>query len=139
MSGLEHLDPLVGEWRVAIDAPRHVDEPLTGSATFEWLGDRGFLVHRSTVDHPLFPDGLVVIGGDPLKYHYFDTRGVQRIYDFSFEDGVMTIERHDPDMTQRFVGRLTEDGTTIDGSWEFSDDDGSTWKRDFVGTYTRVS
>jgi hypothetical protein len=136
---LDHLEPLVGEWRVEIDAPRHVDEPVTGTSSFEWLGDRGFLVNRSTVDHPLFPDGLVVIGGDPVRYHYFDSRGVQRLYDISFEDGELVIERNDPDMVQRYVGRLSEDGTRIEGSWQFSEDGGSTWKTDFEGTYVRVS
>jgi len=33
-----------------------------GSAVFEWLEGRRFLMHRARSDHPDFPDGLSIIG-----------------------------------------------------------------------------
>ena len=38
---------------------------------------------------------------------------------------------------QRFVATVADDGRTIRGAWETSDD-GSTWRRDFEPIYTRV-
>jgi len=68
--------------------------------------------------------------------HYFDSRGVARIYDISLEDGVLTLSRDDEDMAQRFTGRFSDDGTAIEGAWERTDDDGALI-HDFDLTYRR--
>jgi hypothetical protein len=41
-----------------------------------------FLIQRWEVDHPDAPDGLAVIGAadDGYVQHYFDSRGVARVY-----------------------------------------------------------
>lgn len=42
-----------------------------------------------------------------------------------------------PGFHQRFTGRLSEDGQTIRGRWEMSED-GREWRTDFDLTYTRT-
>ena len=54
----------------------------------------------------------------------------------TFTDGVWRLVRLAPGFSQRFTGTLSEDDSTITGSWEFSPD-GSTWEHDFDLTYTR--
>jgi hypothetical protein len=137
---MKDLDVLVGTWRMT--ASLSVDLAPAAEASFEWLGDKQFLVQRWRVDHPDAPDGIAVIGVDPdramLLQHYFDSRGVARVYDMTFTDGVWRLSRFAPGFCQRFTGRLSEDGSTITGSWEFSAD-GSTWEHDFDLTYTRTA
>ena len=57
-------------------------------------------------------------GGGRIVQHYFDSRGVARVYDISLEDGVLTLSRDDEDMAQRFTGRFSDDGSAIEGAWE---------------------
>jgi hypothetical protein len=75
--------------------------------------------------------------------HYFDSRGVTRVYAMTFRDGVWTLLRDAPDFTpldfwQRFTGEFSADGRTISGRWETSQD-GSTWEHDFDLTYRKVT
>ena len=89
-------------------------------------------------------DALVgewVLGEDAstgeLVQHYYDSRGVARVYRTRLEDGTWRLWRDGPDFWQRFSGRLSEDGATISGTWETSPD-GTDWQRDFDLVYTRV-
>jgi hypothetical protein len=74
--------------------------------------------------------------------HYFDSRGVARVYKMSFGDGIWKLWRDSPDFSpldfsQRYVGSLSDDGNIVSGAWEISHD-GSTWEHDFDLTDTRV-
>jgi hypothetical protein len=135
---MHDLDVLVGTWRMT--SSLSADPAPAAETRFEWLGDEQFLVQRWTVDFPDAPDGIAVIGLDPdravLLQHYFDSRGVARVYEMTFTDGVCRLVRLAPGFSQRFTGTLSEDDSTITGSWEFSPD-GSTWEHDFDLTYTR--
>jgi hypothetical protein len=98
---LERLEPFVGEW--AIEAAFR-DAPPPGAAggvVFEWALGGAFLLQRSEVSHPDAPDGLCVIASDPeggtYTQHYFDSRGVVRIYAMTFDGRVWTLERTTPD------------------------------------------
>jgi hypothetical protein len=104
-----------------------------------------FLIQRWEVDHPDAPDGLAVIGAadDGYVQHYFDSRGVARVYGMSFGDGVWKLWRTSADFSpldfsQRFTGTFSDDGASIEGRWETSGD-GSTWELDFDLTYTKVT
>ena len=58
---LDALQPFIGEW--AIEG-RHIEFPDTvirGASVFEWWGDRTFLIHRATLDHPMLR-GYVITG-----------------------------------------------------------------------------
>ena len=68
---------------------------------------------------------------------YADARGVFRVYQMSFADGVWKIWRYAPGFYQRFTGNLSADGNTITAQWEGSSD-GSTWRPDFDVTYRKV-
>jgi hypothetical protein len=74
--------------------------------------------------------------------HYYDSRGVVRLYAMSFADGVWTLTRESPDFSpldfrQRFTGTFSEDGNVISGAWEicFNETD---WGHDFDLSYRRV-
>jgi hypothetical protein len=132
---LKALDALVGTW--ALGDP---SAPV-GTTSFSWLEGGFFLVQRWTVDIPEAPDGIAIIGEDAtsgeLVQHYYDSRGVARVYQVRLEDGTWRLWRDGPDFWQRFTGTLGEDATTIAGTWEHSAD-GSRWEHDFDLLYTRV-
>ena len=117
--------------------------PWPGEArvSFEWLGD-AYLIERWTIDQPEAPDGIAVLGpdasGERLVQHYFDTRGVARVYSMSLEGGVWRLWRDGDDFSQRFSGTFSEDGLRIDGRWEIAHD-GEHWETDFDLTYERIS
>ena len=138
MTDLAALEVLVGKWTAEAVDPRS-GEPIRGTMTVEWLEGGGYLVQRSTLENPVFPRTLAMIGPDRagrIVQHYFDSRGVARIYDVSLEDGVLTLSRDDEDMAQRFTGRFSDDGTAIEGAWERTGDDRA-WVHDFDLTYRR--
>ena len=144
-AGLERLDPFVGEWSMEASFPLAPPTGVVGRAVFEWILGGQFLVQRSEVPHPDAPDGFAIVDFDPdreaYSQHYFDSRGVVRVYAMSFSDGVWTLLRDSPDFSplnfsQRFTGTFSDDGNAIQGPWETSD--GSTWEHDFDLTYTRV-
>jgi len=138
------LDVLVGEWVLEADFPGLEAPP--GRCVFEWTLDGRFLVQRTEAPSPA-PASLSVIAVDPdtggYTQHYYDSRGVVRVYAMTFADGVWQLLREKPDFSplafrQRYVGRLGEDGDTISGAWERGPADGSgEWERDFGLTYRR--
>ena len=139
--GIGPLRDLVGEWELAVDLPGAED--VRGHVRFEAIGE--LLVQRTTVPVPEAPDSCcVVVAGDDGGYtqHYFDSRGVARLYTMTFDGRSWTLERTKPDFSpldfqQRYVGAVSDDAATIDGEW-LSSDDGQQWTRDFGLTYTRV-
>ncbi len=145
MPDLKDLEPLIGHWRQVIDAPRHVEDKVEGDMTLEWLRDEKVILQRSIADHPMFPEGVVLImaadehaEGD-LTAHYFDSRAVSRVLHMSFQGGLWKWWRHATDaddFDQRFAGTLSEDGTTIDSSCYLVED--GEWVHDFDVTYTRA-
>jgi hypothetical protein len=75
--------------------------------------------------------------------HYFNSRGVARVYEMSFTDSVWKLWRNSADFSpldfwQRFTGTFGKDGKSIEGRWEISYE-GSSWERDFELTYTKVT
>jgi hypothetical protein len=144
----QRLEPLIGEWSLTMVLPAHDAAGETaGRVTFHWMGDKAFVVERWTVPIPEAPDGLAILGwdegGDTFLQHYFDERGVARVYEMTFDGHVWTLERIKPDFSpfefsQRFTGTLTEDGNRIDGTWEIAEDH-TTWQKDFDLVYTRVA
>ena len=87
--------------------------------TFEWMPGERFLVQRWQIPVPEAPDGLAVIGFDEgrgtLLQHYFDSRGVARVYVMTLAGGLWTLSREEPDFSpfdfaQRYEGTFSEDG-----------------------------
>jgi hypothetical protein len=142
---LERLEPFVGEWR--IEAPGLPFPPEVADAartTFEWALGGAYLLQRASVPVPEAPDGLMLIGpdsGDGYTQHYFDSRGIARVYAMTFAGRDWTLERRTADFSplsfhQRWRGTFV-DGDTIEGRWETSPD-GRDWELDFELAYRRV-
>jgi hypothetical protein len=146
LTQLERLEPFVGEWR--IDAPAFPLPPELADAartTFEWTLGGAFLLQRWSVPVPEAPDGLAVVGpdgADGYTQHYFDSRGIARLYAMTFDGREWVLERHSPDFSplsfhQRWVGAFSADGGQIEGRWETSPD-GRDWELDFELVYQRA-
>lgn len=140
--GVEALDALIGEWTMEAGTPGGPPWPGEARASFEWLEGRRFLVQRWSVEMPEAPDGIAIIGatGDDgaLRQHYFDSRGVHRVYEMTFDGTTWRMWRDEADpFPQRFEATLSEDGRTIAGRWEKALD-GETWEVDFDLTYRRA-
>ena len=149
-AALARLDAFVGEWSIEALFPQAPPTDLRGRMVFEWMTGDTFLIQRWEVPIAEAPDGLAVIGldqgGENYLQHYFDSRGVARVYAMSFDGGVWRLSRTTADtpldfspldFSQRFTGTFTDDGRIIRGRWEIAHD-GSTWEHDFDLIYTRV-
>jgi hypothetical protein len=140
--GLAALDVLVGEWSARVPAGTP-----PGRVVFEWALGGEFLIQRTETPRPAIPDSLAIIAydadTDSYTQHYFDSRGVVRVYTMALRDGVWTLLRDEPDFSplafaQRFEGTFSADGNIIDARWETSHDGGAHWELDFPLTFTRV-
>jgi hypothetical protein len=141
----KRLERFIGEWTMRATFPGA--PPVEGGrVVFEWMTGEQFHIQRWEVPVPEAPDGLAVIGFDDSRgtflQHYFDSRGIARVYAMSLEDGVWSLWRETPDFSpldfaQRYTGTFSDDGTAIVGHWEIAHD-GSTWEHDFDLTYVRV-
>jgi hypothetical protein len=89
------LAALIGDWTLEAAFPQMGPGGVGGRCTFEWMPGERFLVQRWEVDEPNAPDGVAILGPDPggLGYHqhYFDSRGVARVYEMSLDDGVWRL------------------------------------------------
>lgn len=144
LAAMQRLEPFLGEWSIEASF-----EGEPGTTTFEWELGGHLLAQRSTIPHPAAPDALSLIGYDATggegeyTQHYFDSRGVARVYAMTFKgDGVWTLERLTADFTpldfsQRFTGTFSAGGDAITGRWETSQD-GVTWETDFELGYRRT-
>lgn len=139
------LGRLIGTWEVEPSAEGR--SAGTGRATFEWIEDGAFVVERS--DARWTDPGWIenapkttraVIGWDDstgeIVQLYGDDRGVLRIYRGTLTDEEWRLERAAPGFHQRFIGVFRDDGRTIEGRWE-SSDDGAAWELHFPITYRK--
>ncbi|BCB77474.1 hypothetical protein GCM10022251_71410 [Phytohabitans flavus] len=145
-SWLDRLDVLVGRWdteavfEAAFMGPDSQDTRAPGSTTFEWLAGHRFLLQRFTNENSAFPSGISVIGAGPVTdtftQRYYDSRGVERVYQMTFDGREWTLWRESPGFWQRYTGLLAADGTAITGAWAASAD-GQEWRHEFALNHTR--
>ena len=154
---LELLDRLEGTWSTEATHPALPGLVVHGITTIEWLEGRQFLIHRGRTDHPDFPHAISVIGmtdrdrvDDPaadqpatvddsrLSMHYFDSRGVFRVYEVSIDENEWRIWRDAPGFSQRFTGTLSDEDGVIAGQWQSCEDDVH-WQDDLRITYRRLA
>lgn len=134
----------VGEWTMHIALQRDRGGPLDARCSFAWMPGERLLTMRTEAPAPV-PSSLSIIAprdGGGYTQHYFDTRGVIRLYAMTFEGRVWRLSRTQPDFSpldfhQRFTGAF-DDGDTIRGKWEMSPD-GRDWELDFAMTCRRVT
>jgi len=139
-SRLAPMKALLGEWTTEMTHPAIPDTVVQGRCSFSWLEGEQFLLQRSVAEHPDFPDSLSVLGvtDGEQTLHYFDSRGVFRVYSWAFdEDGSWRIWRDEPGFDQRFRGRVENGGDTLAGLWQMRREDGA-WKDDVEITFRRA-
>lgn len=133
---LKDLQALIGEWEVEV--PQFPGQ--RGHAVFEWLEGGAFLRFHAQAPDPV-PSATLIIGRDDSSENYaifhYDSRGVSRVYQMSFDSNIWKIWRAAPGFSQRFSATLSTDGTLIRGTWEKSPD-GTMWEHDFDLSYTRL-
>ena len=144
---LAALEPLIGTWSVEATFP---GRPPVGGGTcvVEWILDRSCLRMRTTFDIPTPPpesESIVAIDragerAGQLTQHYFDARGVARLYAMTFDGRTWTLAREREDFSpfdfaQRF--RAVLDGDELRGAWE-TRAPGGDWALDFELRYHRL-
>jgi hypothetical protein len=140
---------LVGAWTTEATHPAVPGTTVSGAAEVQWLEGERFLIFRARTDHPDFPDSISIIGDtDGLQMHYFDSRGVHRIYEMRVTDDGWEFARDAtgrdapeiglgaPPFSQRFTLTFEEHDTTIAGLSEISFDN-KAWQDDLQITYRR--
>ena len=152
---LNRLNRLLGSWVTEATHPALPGVVVQGTAIMEWLEGERFLILRSRTDHPDFPDGISIIGftgrdrgqsapsidqesadKPQMRMHYFDSRGVSRIYEATIDDESWRVWRDAPGFSQRFSGAFADGGDTIVGRWQMCQDEVH-WNDDLEITYRR--
>jgi hypothetical protein len=152
---LQQLNRLVGTWTTEATHPASPGLVVHGTVEMTWLEGERFLIHRARTDHPQFPDSISIIGimdrdrvedarttdsklaaAPSLCMHYYDSRGVYRVYDMSIDESVWRLWCNAPGFSQRFTGSVAHDGNTVTGRWELSQDDVN-WANHLETTYRR--
>jgi hypothetical protein len=150
---LARLAVFVGEWTVEVRFPGGepapsiaTDEGPQAHSRFEWALNGQFLLQRTEAPVPEAPDSLSIISVDletgAYTQHYYDSRGVVRLYAMSLADGVWTLTRKSADFSpldfrQRFTGTFSQDENTISGAWD-KRFNGVGWEHDFALSYRRT-
>ncbi|HYZ13587.1 MAG TPA: hypothetical protein VFA08_08290 [Actinomycetota bacterium] len=153
---LESFGRFVGSWTTEATHPSLPGVVVHGTADIEWLEGERFLIQRARNEHSDFPDSISIIGfteqdrvddetgsveptgsESPLSMHYFDSRGVFRIYQASADDQALRLWRDAPGFSQRFTGTFADGGDTILGTWQLRTDDVH-WEDDLRITYRRA-
>jgi hypothetical protein len=146
---MKEFEPLIGEWRVEGEIPIEPPMKVSGQAKIERLGK--FIVFRSESEPVEVPDSISIIGGapdgEPQPMHYFDSRGVKRMFLMALDGSTWKIWRapgedwngpDGPGFNQRFIGNISADGKTIQARWERGmGDAGDDWELDFPISYHR--
>jgi len=94
---LARLDALVGDWTEQVDLPG----VPAGRMSSQWILDGQFLLQRSEIPDPDFPDSAAIIAvaanGAGHTQHHFDSRGVVRTYAMTLDERTWTLLRDPPD------------------------------------------
>ena len=125
---LDRLDVLTGQWEMEASFEAGYFGPGSpaitgrgGRTTFEWLEGRSFLTQRFVNEHPAAPSGIAIIGAgqepETFSQHYYDSRGVARVYGMSLDGGVWKLWRETPGFWQRYTGVFSDDGGMIKVAW----------------------
>jgi len=138
---LKRLEPLVGKWKLEAIPPSGEPWPGDAGATFEWHDSGAHLIERSWVEMPEAPDGISIMGCDAANGTYYqlysDERGVCRVYQMSIDEHEWKLWRTGEPFAQRFTGRFSDDGNTINGRWEAAKD-GENFETDFDLIFRRI-
>ena len=129
------LDRLLGTWEFTMHHSE-MSESVTGRQRYERVLDGAFVLQRWTYDHPDFPDAMALLSDD--QYHYFDVRGITRVFELEVDDAGWSMIRLDADFSQRYTARF-RGPDVLESTGEMSHDTGVTWQPDFTMTHRRVA
>ena len=89
---LKPFSVLIGHWNTTGTHGLVPDTLLYGRTSFEWLENGAFLIMRSEIADPRFPDAVAIFGSDDSEKEYymltFDERGVSRKHEVSLRDNL---------------------------------------------------
>jgi hypothetical protein len=138
---LKPFHSLVGEWRTTGTHPLVADTTLFGRALFAWHDGGAFLVWRSHLDDPRFPDGIAIFGSDDetesVFISYFDERGVSRMYDITVDSDGFTMQRINRKFSQRMTFKIEAEADRMTCKGEMSREGGA-WESDLSLVYERL-
>jgi len=129
------LDRLLGDWELTMHHSE-VAEAITGRQRFQRVLGGAFVMLDWSYDRADFPDAIAML--NETTFHYFDVRGVVRIFDFAIDDSGWSMTRLDPVFSQRTSARF-RGADSMECLGERSSDSGTTWQQDFTMELTRVS
>jgi hypothetical protein len=146
---VNQFEPLIGEWHGEGQVPTEPPMKISQEAKIERLGK--FIVFSSVGEPAEVPASVSIIGGapdgEPQPMHYFDARGVERLFMIALEGSTWKIWRAPGEdwngpsgagFNQRFMGEISADGKTIEGRWERGiGNAGHEWEIDFPINYFR--
>ena len=146
---MKQFEPLIGEWHGEGEIPMEPPMKLSVEAKIERLGK--FIVFSSAGEPAEVPASVSIIGGapdgEPQPMHYFDSRGVKRLFLMVLEGATLKIWRapgedwngpDGPGFNQRFIGEISADRNRIKGRWERGvGKAGDKWELDFPIDYER--
>jgi hypothetical protein len=140
-AALMPLSFLIGKWHIEM---KHIalPKPLNWEDSFEWVEDSFIIWHWQGKNE--VPKATSIIGrnennsGNMYTMLYHDQRGVSRLLEMSFENGIWKYWRLDTDFSQRFEGNVSKDGNVIRGKGEASKDNRKTWEHDYSIIYTKI-
>src|SRR5207302_10350693 len=118
---MKQFQPLIGEWHGEGEVPMERPMKISMEAKIEHLGE--FIVISSVGEPAEVPDSISIIGGappgEPQPMHYFDSRGVKRLFMMALEGSTWKIWRapgedwngpNGPGFHQRFICEIVSDG-----------------------------
>ena len=139
---LKPLEVLIGDWQTTGSHPYLPNTTLLGRVSFEWLEGGAFLIMRSEIDNPKFPDGVEIFGSDDAAKEFFmlhfDERGTSRKYNVLMTGNQLKWWRDEPSFSQRVTITIEDDGNKMVSKGEMSRD-GAAWEDDLSLTYVRSS
>jgi hypothetical protein len=143
---LDAFEAWLGDWTTVGVHPLLRGGEVHGRASFEWGPGRRFVEIRASVDHPDFPDSISLLGPasedidaptGSLVLHWFDSRGVQRIYTVDrVTERSFRLTRDAPEFNQRMTYELDADPGTARATGEMQRP-GEEWGDDLSMTLTR--
>ena len=121
------LDRLLGSWRLTMHHSQ-MSEPVHGRLKYERVLDGAFVALDWVYEHPDFPDASAML--DDTHFHYFDVRGVIRVFDFEIDETGWRMTWIASGFSQRSTAQFVgDDSIAVEG--ERSTDEGAIWEHDF--------
>ena len=112
-----------------------MSEPVTGRQRYERVLDGAFVLQHWSYYHPDFPDAMALLSDE--RCHYFNIRGITRVFELEVDDARWSMIRLDEDISQRTTTHF-RGPDVMESTGEVSHPNGVSWQPDFTMSYQRV-